>query len=118
MLISLGLFVCKELLAELIYFILLVLPGVLLMLIMSMYVIAPTRCPECSLPLCSLSCPGREDIHRWALILPLGHWSIHWGNGIATGALDLPLGYRAERACSTGHWDSQSGSGTLLAVSH
>jgi len=23
-----------------------------------------TWCPECSLPLCSLSCPGREDIHR------------------------------------------------------
>ena len=24
-----------------------------------------TRCPECSLPLCSLSCPGREETHRW-----------------------------------------------------
>ena len=23
-----------------------------------------TRCPECSLPLCSLSCPGREETHR------------------------------------------------------
>ena len=23
-----------------------------------------TRCPKCSLPLCSLSCPGREETHR------------------------------------------------------